>query len=137
MLASLKKYSTKILLLLVLLFLVVAWFYPSSGLLLGIGLLFLTLTMACIAVIQRQRKAYRQGEITHLIFMRNVSLESAGILLAAICAGFLGNIMALLATRSIADALIRFAVGVFVGLSIGIAIGAAIRKIWNRFFIHQ
>lgn len=137
MLTSLKKYSTIISLLLVLLLLVVAWFYPSLGLVLGTILLFLALAMACIAVIQKHHKSYRAGEITSYVFMRNVALEIAGILLATACAAFLGNYIALMATQSIGDVLIRFAAGVFVGLLIGIAIGTVVRKFWGRFVLQQ
>jgi predicted histidine transporter YuiF (NhaC family) len=133
MITSLKKYSTVILLLLVLLLLVVAWFYPSRGLVLGTLLLLLALAMACIAVIRKHRKSYLQGEITYLAYIRSVALELSGILLAMICAAYLGNYIALLATRSIDDKLLRFAAGVFVGLLAGMVIGAAIRNIWGRF----
>lgn len=134
---SLKKYSSIILLLLVLLLFVVAWFYPSLGLVLGTVLLFLALALACIAVIQKHRKSYLQGEITYLVFMRTIALEIGGILLAAVCAAYLGNHIALMATKSIGDILIRFAVGVLVGLLVGIAIGAVVRKLWSRFLLKQ
>ncbi len=137
MLTSLKKYSTIIASLLLLLLFVVAWFNPALGLVLGTIVLVLSLVMACIAVVQRHRKSYLEAEITYFIFMRNVALEISGILLAAACAVFLGNYIALVATQSIGDMLIRFAVGVFVGLLIGIAIGAMVRKFWNRFLLQQ
>jgi hypothetical protein len=137
MLTSLKKYSTIISLLLVLLLLVVAWFYPSLGLMLGTILLFVAVSTACIAVIRKHHKSYRRGEITSYVFMRNVALEISGILLATACAAFLGNYIALVATQSISDTLIRFAAGVFVGLLIGMAIGAVVRKLWSRFLLQQ
>ena len=132
MITSLKKYSTIVSLLLVLLLFVVAWFYPSVGLILGTILLFLALAMAWITVIQKHRKSYLQGEITYFVLMRNVALEITGILLAMICAAFLGNYIAVVATRSINDSLVRFAAGVFVGLLAGMFIGLAIQKVWGR-----
>lgn len=135
MLTSLKKYATIISLLLILLLLAVAWFYPSLGFMLGMTLLVLTLAMACIAVVQKHRKSYLRGEITYYVFMRNVALEIGGILLATTCAVVLGNYIALMATRSIDDILLRFAAGVFVGLLIGIAIGTIVRKLWSRFVL--
>lgn len=137
MLTSLKKYSTVISLLLVLLLFLVAWLYPSLGLALGTVLLVFTLAMACISVLKKHRKAYTQGEITYLIFLLNAALEITGILVATACAAYIGNYMARITTQSISDALIRFAAGVFVGLLIGIAIGAVIRKFWNRFLLLQ
>ena len=137
MLTSFKKYSTLISLLLVLLLLVAAWFYPSLGLVLGTALLVLTLALACISVVKKHRKSYLQGEITYSVFMRNVALEISGILLATACAVLLGNYIALIATQSISDMLIRFAAGVFVGLLIGIAIGTLVRKFWNRFLLQN
>lgn len=137
MITSLKKYSTIVSLLLILLLLVLAWFYPSLGLSLGTVLLVLALAMACMAVIRKHRKSYLHGEITYLIFMRNVALEINGILLATACAAYFGNYIARIATHSIDDTLIRFAAGVFVGLLIGIAVGALVRKFWNRFLLQQ
>jgi hypothetical protein len=137
MLTSLKKYSTIISLVLVLLLLIVAWFYPSVGLMLGIILLFVALSTACIAVIRKHHKSYRRGEITTYVFMRNVALEIAGILLATVCAAFLGNYIALMATQSIDHSLIRFAAGVFVGLLIGMTMGTVVRKLWSRFVLQQ
>ena len=137
MLTSLKKNLATISVLLIMLLLVVAWIYPSLGFVLGTSLLFLVIVMACIVVIQKHRKSYHQGEITYLIYMRNVALEITGILLATVCAAFLGNYIALMATQSIGDTLIRFAAGVFVGLLIGIAIGAIVRKLWSRFLLQQ
>lgn len=69
--------------------------------------------------------------------MQNVESEIRGVLLATACAVFLGNSIALMATQSISDTLIRFAAGVFVGLLIGIAIGAIVRKLWSRFLLQQ
>ena len=137
MLTLLKKYSTITSFLLVLLLFAVAWFYPSTGLMLGTILLVLTLGMACIGVIKKHRASYIQGKITYLIFMRNVAMEITGILLATACAAYFGNYIALIATQSISDTLLRFAAGVFVGLLIGIAIGAVIRKFWNRYLLQQ
>ena len=137
MITLLKKYSTIISLLLVLLLLAVAWFYPSLGFMLGTTLLVLTLAMACIAVVQKHRKLYIRGETTYYVFIRNVALEIGGVLLATVCAVVLGNYIALIATRSIDEILLRFAAGVFVGLLIGIATGTLVRKFWNRFLLEQ
>jgi hypothetical protein len=132
MLTSLKKYSTVTSLLLVCLLFVVTWFYPSVGIVVGTSLLFLALAMACIAVLRKHRKSYLQGDITYYIFIRNIALEISGILLAMICAAFLGNYVATIATQSIDDGLIRFAAGVFVGLLAGMMIGLAIQRVWGR-----
>ena len=128
-----KKYSTIISILLVLLLFMIAWLYPSTGLILGVIFLVVTLVMACIGVIQKHRKSYLQGETTYFVYMRNVALEISGILLAMLCAAYLGNYIALLATRSISDILVRFAAGIFVGLLVGMVIGSAIRKLWGQF----
>ena len=137
MLTSLKKYSTIVSLLLVLALFALTWFYPSTGLMLGTILLVLTLGMACVSVFKKHRKSYVQGKIPYLIFMRNVAMEITGILLATACAAYFGNYIALVATQSIGDMLIRFAAGVAVGLLIGIAVGVLIRKLWNRYLLQQ
>jgi hypothetical protein len=85
----------------------------------------------------RTSQVLPSGEITSYVFLRNVALEIAGILLATACAAFLGNYIALMATYSISDTLIRFAVGVFVGLLIGMTMGTVVRKLWSRFVLQQ
>jgi hypothetical protein len=132
MIAFFRKYSTPILLFLLLTLLILAWLFPSSGLILGIIFLFFSFLIASSAVLEKHRQAYLQGRITRSVFIRNVLLECSGILLAMVLAGILGRYIAGIATRQIDNGLIRLIAGIMVGLLVGIGIGILTRKTWGR-----
>jgi hypothetical protein len=128
MAAFFRKHSTPILFFLLLTLLVLAWLFPSDGLILGIIFLLLSFFIASLAVIEKHKEAYRQGKIGRGIFIRNVLLEETGILLAMLLAGLLGRVMAGMATRQIGDGLVRVIAGIMVGLLVGMGVGTFARK---------
>jgi hypothetical protein len=127
-----RKHSTPILLFLLVILLILAWLFPSNGLILGIIFLSFSFFITSSAVLEKHRKAYRQGKITRGIFIRNVLLEGMGILLAMVLAGVLGRYMAGIATRQIDNGLLRVIAGIVVGLLVGLGIGTFARKTWGR-----
>jgi hypothetical protein len=132
MIAFLRKYSTPILFLVLITLLVLSWRFPGAGLRLGIVFLLFSLVTGNLAVIQKHKKAYQQGNITRVVFIRNVVLEILGMLLSMSLAGLLGRQAAAMATRHIDDGLIRLIAGLLVGLLAGIAIGFVVRQTWGR-----
>jgi len=88
--------------------------------------------MSSSAVLEKHREACRQGKITRRVFIRNVLLESTGILLAMLLAGVVGRYMAGIATRQIEDGLIRVIAGILVGILVGMGVGTFARKTWGR-----
>jgi uncharacterized membrane protein len=132
MVAFFRKHSTPILFFLLFILLILAWLFPSDGLILGIIFLLFSFFIASLAVIEKHREAYRQGKITRSIFIRNVLLEGTGILLAMLLAGVLGRLMAGMATRQIDNGLIRVIAGIVVGILVGIGVGTFARKTWGR-----
>ena len=133
MAAFFRKHSTPILFFLLVILLILAWLFPSNGLILGIIFLSFSFFIANSAVLEKHKEAYRQGKIRRSIFIRNVLLEGTGILLAMLLAGLLGRYMAEIATLQIDNGLIRVITGVVVGLLVGMGIGAFARKTWGRF----
>ena len=132
MITFVRKHSTPILFLSLLTLLVLTWLFPSYGLRLGIIFLLLSLVIANLAVFEKHKEAYRQGNIGRSTFIRNSVLEIIGILLAMLLAGLLGRYMAALATRQINDDLIRVVAGIVVGLLAGMGVGTVARKTWGR-----
>lgn len=127
-----RKYSTPILIFLLFVLLVLAWLFPSSGLLLGITFLLFSFFITTSAVLEKHKEAYRRGRIGRGVFIRNAVLESTGILLAMILAGVLGRTMAGIATQQMDNDLIRVVVGIMVGLLVGMGVGMFARKTWGR-----
>lgn len=133
MAAFFRKYSTLLLFLVLLTLLVLAWLFPSAGLMLGIIFLLFSFFIASFALLEKHRVAYRQGKIRRSVFIRNAVLEITGILFAMFLAGLLGRYIAEMATRQMDNDLIRIIAGILVGLLVGIGVGAFAKKTWGRF----
>ena len=133
MAAFFRKHSTPILFFLLVTLLILAWLFPSAGLILGIIFMLFSFFIASSVVLEKHKEAYRQGKITRGIFIRNVLLEGTGILLPMILAGLLGRYMAGIATRQIDNDLTRVIAGIMVGLLVGMGVGTFVRKTWGRF----
>ena len=66
------------------------------------------------------------------ILTRNTIYKVMLFLFTILLAGFLGNFIALLATKQITDMLARFIVGIIIGLLVGIAVGIVIKRTWEK-----
>jgi hypothetical protein len=108
------------------------WLFPSAMPVLSITLLLLSLGAAILLIIKKQREAYIEGKITRTIFVRNISLEILGVLLAMIFAGLLGRTIVQIVTSQIANDLAKLITGIMIGLLVGIAIGILVKKTWGR-----
>lgn len=111
------------------------WLFPSVMPVLSITLLLVSLGAAILFIIKKQREAYLEVKITRTIFVRNISLEILGVLLAMIFAGLLGRTIAQVVTAQITIELARIVVGIMIGLLAGIAIGILVKKTWGRRFL--
>ena len=65
--------------------------------------------------------------------MRNVLIETAGLLLAMVLAGFLGRYIAQIATQHIGNDLIKLATGIATGLLVGIGVGVFMQRMSGLF----
>ena len=132
MAAFLTKYSTPILISLLVMMLALAWAFPSAGLKIGIIFLLSSFLLAAGAVLQKHQKAYRKGEIGRKIFIRNAAIEIGGIFLVMLLAGLLGRTAAETATQGIAPHLLRVLAGIGVGLLVGLSVGMLGKRLLRR-----
>jgi hypothetical protein len=132
MAAFIKRRSSVILMMLLLSMLVLAWIFPSAGLRLGIGFLLLSFSLASWLVLEKHREAFRKGEITRHVFIRNAVVEISGTWLVMGLAGILGRTAAGIATQPLADGLVRVLAGIGVGLAVGIGVGMLAKKTLRR-----
>jgi hypothetical protein len=128
-----RKHPTLISIILLMTFLVSVWIFPSARLMLMIIFLLFSVARAFASIIAKHREAYLQGRITPGLVMRNVLIESIGLLLAMILAGFLGWYIAQIATQPISNDLSKSIAGIIIGLLVGIAVGVVMQHIWGRF----
>ena len=131
MLTWFSKHIAIISLLLIVVLIVISLLSPSTAGILGIVILLLGLVLTIITIIRRHRQAYLQGQISRIVYFRNVVFEITGVLLAMILAAWIGNRIALSATRQIDHTLTRFLAVILVGLLIGVIVGTLVKKTWN------
>jgi hypothetical protein len=129
----LRKYSTPILVSLLVILLILARLFPSAGLRLGIIFLLCAFFIASAAVLEKHKQSYRSGKIERSLFIRNAALEITGTWLAMALAGLLGRMAALTATQQITHELTRLIAGISMGVLVGIAVGLLVRQTWSRF----
>lgn len=127
----LRKYSTLISILLIPILFISGWLFPSAGMLLLILSLSFGLFINSLMIVKKHKEVYSQGGISRIVFIRNVSLEILGILLAMILASLLGRYVAEVATRQIDNGLIKFIASVLIALLVGVAVGMLLKRTWN------
>src|SRR3990170_1673084 len=126
------KHSTLISIAL-LLAVIAVWQFPSARLMLFMILLLFSVARAIASVIAKHREAHFQGRITSVVFVRNVLIETAGLLFAMVLAGLLGRFIAQIMTQHISNDQIRIAAGIATGLLVGIGVGVVMQRISGRF----
>jgi hypothetical protein len=132
MAAFITKHSTIILMSGLAIILILAWIFPAAGLKLGIAFLLWTFFVASLAVLEKHKNAYRRGEMTQRVFIRNGVLEISGTFLVMLLAGLLGRQAAEAATQQIGDGLLRSVAGIVVGLLVGMSVGGLAKKTLRR-----
>ena len=109
-----------------------AGLFPSAGPGLGLVFLVLSLLLTSFFIVRKQREAYRRGEITRGVFLRNALVEVTGAGAAMVCAGLLGRLLAGLAVEQIGDEMPRFVLGSGIGLLAGLAVGIFVSRTGGR-----
>ena len=128
----LKKHSTLILTSLLVTLLALAWLFPSAGLKLGIAFLLLCFLLVSWLALDKQKNAYRQGQLTRSRFIRNAVIEISGVWVVMTLAGLLGRGAAGFATQPIRDGSLRVVAGIVIGLLVGIGLGALAQRTLRR-----
>jgi hypothetical protein len=133
MTAFFKRHSTLILILLLVTFLVLSWTIPAERLFFGITFVFFSVLVGSAAILGKYDEAYRDGKITRAVFIRKAALEIGGTLTIMLLAGLLGRYVAVLATQSIDDDILRVIAGLAVAVLVGIVVGGPAKKMLRWF----
>ena len=94
----------------------------------GVVLILLSATVAVSSILKKNKESYLQGRITHGVFVRNVLVETLGILLAMTLAGLLGRYLAQITTAQIANEFTKLFVGILIGLLAGMGVGFIVSR---------
>lgn len=124
----LKRRSSLVLITLLLLMLALAWVFPAAGLRVGIVFLLISFSLTSWLVLDKHKVAFRKGEITRRVFIRNAVIEISGTWLVMGLAGVVGRAVAEIATQPLADGFVRVLAGIVVGLIVGLVVGVLAKK---------
>jgi hypothetical protein len=127
-----KKLSIALSILLFLAVLVLATFFPSTGLILGLGLLLFSFGVTSIAIVKKHWQAYQQGEITRVAFVRSSFFEVLVVFLTMTLAGLMGRYFARIATAPIPAEFPKLVAGLLVGASVGAGVGLLVKRARGR-----
>jgi hypothetical protein len=123
-----KNRSTLIFVLLLLTMLILTWLFPSSRFMIEAAFILVSLALASLVVVGKNRESYQQGKLTRTAFMRRNILDVFGILLAMSSSGLLANYMGRIINVQMAGDLARFVVVIVISLLVGLAIGILVRR---------
>ena len=129
MTAFFKNRSTLIFVLLLLTMLILTWLFPSSRFMIEAAFILMSLALASLVVVGKNRESYQQGQLTRSAFMRRNILDVFGILLAMSSSGLLANYMGRIINVQMEGDLARFVVVIVISLLVGLAVGILVRRI--------
>ena len=110
-----------------------AYFFGAGWAGVMVAVLFCaTLAWAIFAILQEQRKQYRENRISRSQLVRNALFQIGGITLAMALASLLGRWAAEALTQQIANGLIKFIAGMVIGLLAGMGVGFLVKQMWGR-----
>jgi hypothetical protein len=123
-----KNRSTLIFVLLLLTMLILTWLFPSSRFMIEAAFLLVSLALASLVVVAKNRESYQQGQLTRSAFMRRNILGVFGILLAMSSSGLLANYIGRIINVQMEGDLAGFLVVIVISLLVGLAIGILVRR---------
>ena len=89
------------------------------------------LILSVVLVIRKHKRFYLQGKTTRGVFLRNITLEVFGALLAMILTGVFGRYIAQAVKVQISHSLIRIVMRIFIGMLVGACIGFLMKRTWG------
>ena len=112
--------------------LVLTWLYPSSRGIIEGTFLFVSLALASLVVVAKNREAYRQGKLRGRAFVGHSLFDVFSILLAMVAAGLLANSIAQMMNVQLGSHIISILTVIAVSLLAGMGIGVLMRCIRRR-----
>ena len=109
--------------------LVLTWLFPSSRGIVEATFLFVSLALASLVVVAKNREAYRQGKLSRTGFVGHSLFDVFSILLAMVGAGLLANSVAQMMNSQLGSNIISILAVIVVSLVAGMGIGVLMRRI--------
>ena len=124
-----KNRSTLIFVLLLLAMLLLAWLFPSARFLIESAFILVSLALASLIVVGKNRESYRQGKLTRGAYVGHSLFDVFSVLLAMTAAGWLANSVAQILMAQAGSDLRRMAAVLATSLLAGISIGMLMKRI--------
>jgi hypothetical protein len=105
----------------------------ATGLTLILIFLLFGLIATSYTIIQKNRKACRQGKISRSVCIKNIVLEISVILFTMVLAALAGRYLSRMATENMNSHPVKLIAGIGIGILIGWAIGLFIKFVSSRF----
>ena len=98
----------------------------------AVGSVIKQLALVIFLVVQKQMRLYREKPTSRVKLVRNVLLESMGVLLAMVLAGLLGRTIAQIGIAQISNDLTKLIAGIVIALLAGMGVGFLVTRTWGR-----
>ena len=111
--------------------LVLTWLFPSSRSIIEAAFLLVSLALASLAVVAKNREPYRQGKLTRGAFVGHSLFDIFSIVLAMASAGLVAQYIAQLMMAQIGSTqgVVPIAAVIVVSLLVGISTGLLMKRI--------
>jgi hypothetical protein len=109
--------------------LVLTGLFPSSRGIIHVTFLSVSLALASLVVVAKNREAYRQGKLARRAFVGHSIFDVFSILLAMVGAGLLANVIAQMMNVQVGSNIVRIVAVIAVSVLAGMGIGVLMRRI--------
>jgi cobalamin synthase len=121
--------ATIIFVFLLLTMLILTWLFPSSRFMIEATFITVSLALASLVVVVKNRESYQQGNLTKRAFVRRTIFDILSILLSMTLAGLLAHSIAQNMMASVGSGLTRIGVVIVISLLAGVSIGILMKRI--------
>ena len=125
----LKDRSTLIFVLLLLAMLILTWLFPSSRFLIEAAFLLVSLALASLVVVGKNRESYKQGKLTRGAFVGHSLFDVFSVLLAMAATGWLAHSVAQILMAQAGSDVRTLAAVLAASLLAGVSIGMLMKRI--------
>ena len=120
--------ATIIFVFLLLTMLILTWLFPSSRFMIEATFITVSLALASLVVVAKNRESYQQGNLTKRAFVRNTFFDILSLLLSMTLAGLLAHYIAQNMMASVGSGLARIGVVIVISLLAGVSTGFLIKR---------
>ena len=132
MITFFKDRATIIFVILLLSMLILTWLFPSSRFMIEAIFILVSLALASLVVVAKNRDSYQQGKLTQRAFVRHTIFDILSLLLSMTLAGLLAHSIAQNMMPSVGSGLASIGVVIILCMLAGVSAGTLMKRIRRR-----